>query len=209
MSLSESQRAAHHASQRRMKRFLRYAPRRAVFHRYPLVGRFAALARRRAYLWSFKRNHVRPAFYVGSVLALWPLTGIQLVLAFAACLLMRSNVMITGALQFITNPFTVAPIYYGTYLVGKYVLSVTGLTGESAPVTEAPGMGETVTLSLSSTGALPRQFEWASSFGSTVMALFVGGTLCGLILALALDFAYMMTSRRAHKHHRARSRSAG
>lgn len=187
MSDHEFERMRRHANTRRAKKMLRYAPRRAVFHRYPFIGRFAALARRRAYLWSFKPQHVRPAIYAGAVLSLWPVMGIQLILAFIAALTMRSNIMVVGVLQFITNPLTAAPIYYVTYRVGKYVLALTGFTGGAAPQVD---QADAVTITISPGDILPQKFAWASAFGSTVMALFVGGTLCGLLLAVILDVIY-------------------
>jgi len=196
MSEPDFERDRRHANTRRAKRMLRYAPRRAVFHRYPLIGRFAALARRRAYLWSFKPKSVRPAIYAGCVLSLWPVMGIQLILAFITALTTRSNVMVVGALQFITNPFTAAPIYYGTYRVGKYVLMLTGFTGGTVPLTDS---AEAVTITISPGDILPHKFAWASAFGSTVMALFVGGTLCGFVLAAILDVIYMSTWKFEHR----------
>lgn len=196
MPSPESQRAGRHAKRRRWKRFLRFAPRRAVFHRYPLIGRFAGLARRRAYLWSFKPAHVRPALYLGSVLSLWPVMGIQLSLAFIVSLVMRTNVMVVGALQFITNPLSAAPIYYATYRVGKFVMSLTGFAGGGSATAASQ---ETVTIAVSVTGALPRHFEWASGFGTTVMALFVGGTVCGLVLGGVLDLLFLAGWRIEHR----------
>ncbi len=198
MSEPDLERSRRHANTRRAKRLLRYAPRRAVFHRYPLIGRFAALARRRAYLWSFKPKHIRPALYAGSVLSLWPVMGIQLILAFITALMTRSNVMVVGALQFITNPFTAAPIYYGTYRVGKYVLMLTGFAGGAVPHTDSAGE---VTITITPGELLPHKFAWASAFGSTVMALFVGGTICGLVLAAILDVIYMTTWKFEHRPH--------
>ena len=55
-------REARFARLRRLKQFLRFMPRRAVMHKYPVIGRFAEAARKRAYLWSFKSTHVRPSF---------------------------------------------------------------------------------------------------------------------------------------------------
>jgi uncharacterized protein (DUF2062 family) len=199
MSHDDPQRGERHARQRRMKRFLRFAPRRAVFHRYPFVGRFATVARRRAYLWSFKPGHVRPALYAGAVLALWPVMGIQLLLAFLAALLTRSNVMVMGALQFITNPLSAAPIYYATYRVGKFVLKKTGFTGGAAPLPISPADPDTVTIAISAGEALPRHFDWSTTFGTTVMALFVGGTLCGLALGLVLDVLFMAGWKFEHR----------
>jgi len=96
--------AGQRVTRHRVKRLLRLLPRRAVFHRYPIIGRFAPFARRRAYLWSFKPEHMRPAIYVGAIISLWPLMGFQVALAFVAALLVRGNVMVAAALQLITNP---------------------------------------------------------------------------------------------------------
>lgn len=196
MSDHDFERIRRHANTRRAKRMLRYAPRRAVFHRYPFIGRFAVSARRRAYLWSFKPKHVRPAIYAGTVLSLWPVMGVQLLLAFVTSVAMRSNVMVAGALQFITNPLTAAPIYYGTYRVGKFVLTLTGFIGGAAPQTGNPA---TVTITIEPGDLLPHKFAWASAFGTTVMALFIGGTLCGLVLAVILDAVYTVGWRFEHR----------
>jgi uncharacterized protein (DUF2062 family) len=187
---SNFDRAKRHAQTRRAKRMLRYAPRRAVFHRYPLIGRFAVLARRRAYLWSFKPKHVRPALYFGTILSLWPVMGVQLPLALMVALFVRCNFMVTGGLQFITNPLTAAPIYYGTYHVGRYVLGLTGFITEKSGAA-APTTGN-VTISIDGAGPLTGNAEWGSAFGSVITALFVGGTLCGLVLAAALDLLYTL-----------------
>lgn len=170
----------------RARAWLRFLPRRAIFHRYPLIGRFASFARSRAYLWAFRSPQLRPAFYLGAVLSLWPVMGIQIPLALALCVLARANFMVVGALQLITNPLTAAPIYYGTYRLGKTVLQwlhwqpatvITQLdafntSGASTPLPAAP------------------EFSWAASTSSTVVALVIGGTLAGLILGAGLDAAY-------------------
>ncbi|MFI5358180.1 MAG: DUF2062 domain-containing protein, partial [Opitutales bacterium] len=115
------------------KQLLRFVPRRAALHRYPLVGRFAELARKRSFLWSFKSPQLRPAFYAGSILSLMPVMGVQLPLAFVLALLLRANFMVLGGLQFITNPFTAAPIYYATYELGHQVIEWSGY-GAAVPV---------------------------------------------------------------------------
>ena len=107
---------------RRVKQVLRFMPRRAMLHKYPLVGRFADAARQRAYLWSLKPESMRPALYAGSILSLLPVMGVQLPLALLLSLLLRANFMVLGGLQFITNPFTAAPIYYATHQLGAVVI---------------------------------------------------------------------------------------
>ena len=118
---------------RRAKFWLRYMPRRARFHTYPIVGRFAAFARPRSYLWRFNYPGIRPAFYFGSVLTLIPIPG-QLPLGFLLCLLFRTNFMIMGALQFVSNPATGPFLLYGTYKLGAITLNLTGLSSrQDAP----------------------------------------------------------------------------
>jgi hypothetical protein len=70
----------------------------------------------------------------------------------------------------------------------------------NAPVAQNPD--ENVTIAITATEALPRQIEWSSAFGSTVMALFVGGTLCGLVLAVVLDLLYTAGWKWEHRARR-------
>jgi uncharacterized protein (DUF2062 family) len=112
---------------RRTKWLLRFMPRRARFHTYPIVGRFAAFARHRSYLWSFRYAEVRPALYIGSILTLIPIPG-QIPSAFLFCLLLRTNFMVMGGLQFVSNPATSIPCLLVTYNIGATVLEVTGFS---------------------------------------------------------------------------------
>lgn len=116
----------HFARIRRAKFWLRYMPRRARFHTYPLVGRFATFARPRSYLWRFNYPQIRPAFYFGSILTLLPIPG-QIPTGFLLCLLLRTNFMIMAALQFVSNPATTIPLLIGTYKLGAFTLDLTGL----------------------------------------------------------------------------------
>lgn len=112
------------------RRLLRPLPRRANVARYPVIKWFAKHASKRPFLWSFKREHVLPALYGGAILAFLPLFGVQFLAAFGAALLLRCNLTITVGLQFITNPFTLLPIYGFTGYVGNSVMRMLGLGGE-------------------------------------------------------------------------------
>ena len=128
------QRLLRFARIRRAKFWLRFMPRRARFHTYPLVGRFAEFARKRNYLWSFRYAQIRPSLYLGSILTLIPIPG-QLPIAFVLCLVFRANFMLMGGLQFVSNPATSLPLAIGTYKLGSLVLDVTGITAHApAPV---------------------------------------------------------------------------
>jgi uncharacterized protein (DUF2062 family) len=201
---------------RRAKFWLRFMPRRARFHTYPIVGRFAAFARKRNYLWSFRYEQLRASFYAGSILALMPLYGLQLPLAFLVCLLFRTNFMILGGLQFITNPVTIAPVYFGTYKLGMWVMDSSGFGHSDAPATlpadqslALPGTGLEPTSALDdeelhdpATGE-PR---WSSRFGTRINALILGGLITGALLGAVLDLLWRWLVLPAAKLHQARKK---
>jgi uncharacterized protein (DUF2062 family) len=205
MSTHEPESESHPQGQQRrrwVRRLLRFAPRRAVFHKYPLIGRFAPAARRRAYLWSFKSRHMRPAFYAGSILSLLPVMGVQLPLALGLALILRANFMVLGGLQLVTNPFTAAPIYYATHQLGSHFLSLSGLHGpieittplrviSSSETRPAEGTSE-----LSRAPASPaRKERWTKRVGAAINGLVVGGALAGTFLGFALDLLWQRITR--------------
>ncbi len=202
---------ARHERRRWAKKLLRFMPRRTQFHKYPLVGRFAHLARKRAYLWSFKTVHMRPAFYAGSIISLLPLMGVQLPVVFAFCLVLRANFMVAGGLQFITNPFTAVPIYYATHRLGAEIIEFTGF-GHSLDVVEdeATLAGEKVTPHLDQIHAQPgtenepRRLKWTRKLGAGLNALVIGGIVSGVVLAVVLDVIWRFTGGK--RHHRPHGR---
>lgn len=147
---------------RRLRRLLRPLPRRANLSRYPVLKWFSKYAAKASFLWSFKRSNILPALYVGSVLAFLPLYGVQALLAFGAALLFRANLTVMVGLQFITNPFTIAPIYAFTGWLGVKLMHLVGV-------------GE--------------HLEPALRFAQ---GLFVGGVVVGLATALLADLAWRL-----------------
>ncbi len=147
---------------RRVRRFLKPLPRRANVGKYPVIKWFAEAARKRPFLWSFKKSHVIAAFYAGSIVAFLPLYGLQLLVAFWAALFARANLAVTVALQFITNPLTLGPVYYLTYKIGMWVIDVTGL------------------------------MHGPSHMGTRINALFIGGIVLGIVVAVVLDIGYRL-----------------
>lgn len=147
---------------RRLRRVLRKLPRRANLARYPVLKWFARHAKKAPFLWSFKRQNILPSLYVGSVLAFLPLYGIQAVLAFVAALLVRGNLTVMVALQFVTNPLTILPIY--------------GLTGWlGVRLMDSMGIGEHLHVALRATHGL-----------------FIGGVVVGLAFACVADLAWRL-----------------
>lgn len=111
---------------RRLRRVLRRLPRRSNVAQYPVLRHFAAAARRRPYLWSYRPGPVTTAIYAGSIISFLPLVGVTLLLSLAAAMIFRANLTITVALQFVTNPLTSGPLFAGTYFLGDWVLRATG-----------------------------------------------------------------------------------
>jgi uncharacterized protein len=163
----ERQQQRWRSRKKRLKRILKPLPRRGNVERYPIVKWFANAARKRPYLWSFKRQNVLPAVYVGTILSLMPTYGIQLIIAFAAAWLIRANLTVMVGLQFITNPLTIAPIYWFTDWVGLQVMKYTGI---GTPPPEIDSMGDLM-----------------NSVGTHFNALVIGGIVVGVIASFVVD----------------------
>ena len=121
-----------HRHIRRLKRWLRFLPRRANVHRYPILSWFAKRTRKRNYLWSFRPAQAVPALRAGFIVALLPIYGLQIPIALALAFFLRANLPILAGLQFITNPFTVLPIWFALYQIGRMTLGL--FTIEISPI---------------------------------------------------------------------------
>ncbi|HEX22744.1 MAG TPA: DUF2062 domain-containing protein [Chromatiales bacterium] len=72
------------------------------------------------------RHSVSGAFAVGLFFAFWPVP-LQMLLAAIGAILVRVNLPISVTLVWITNPITIPPIFYFSYLVGTWVLGTPAL----------------------------------------------------------------------------------
>lgn len=147
---------------RRLRWLLKKLPRKANVSRYPGLKRFADAARKRPWLWSFKRAQILPAVYVGTVLTLMPTYGIQFLIAFGAAMLFRANLTVIIGLQLINNPLTAAPIYLFTDWLGMAIIG-------------SAGYGEGM-------NAVSTHFN----------ALVLGGVVAGLALAVLVDLLWRL-----------------
>lgn len=160
------------ARRRRLRWLLKKLPSKANVGRYPGLGRFADAARKRPWLWSFKRAQILPAVYVGSVLSLMPTYGIQFVIAFGAALLFRANLTVMIGLQLVTNPLTIAPIYLFTDWLGMWIIRATGYG------------------------------EGVNTVGTHFNALVLGGVVAGVALAFLVDLTWRALAWEARHFHR-------
>ncbi len=72
-------------------------------------------------LFHLNRYSVSMAFLVGVFCAFLPIPG-QMIVAALFALIVRSNLPLSIALVFITNPLTMGPIYFMTYKLGNWLL---------------------------------------------------------------------------------------
>ncbi|ADE54753.1 DUF2062 domain-containing protein [Coraliomargarita akajimensis] len=184
---------------RRVKRWLRPLPRRTNIHRYPVLRYFSAAAKKRAYVWSFRTENAIPAIYIGCVLTLLPIYGIQLPLALVFALLLRANLPILAGLQMVTNPFTVLPIWFALYQVGKSCVSLAGI--------------EAMPLSKEDVSRLIDNFnsgEWSENW-DRIMTVFgltsLGAIIIGIFFGVILSTSYRIAANRtAASYQRLRER---
>ncbi len=73
--------------------------------------------------WALNRRNVTRAFALGLFIAFVPLP-IHFVLAAALALILRLNVPAAIAGTFLTNPFTMVPLYLSAYWIGTQLLGI-------------------------------------------------------------------------------------
>lgn len=105
---------------RLIKRFL---PRSSELHDHPLLQLFGCLLHNPD-LWYFNRNSVAGAVSVGLFVAFVPLP-FQMVLAAAAAMALGCNLPIAIVMVWVTNPLTMAPIFFAAYKLGAWLLNET------------------------------------------------------------------------------------
>lgn len=119
---------------RRLKRWMRPLPRRSNIHNYPVLKWFSETAYKKSYLWSFRGNAIKPALFWGMIIAFSPLVGIQMLIVFFLALFVRANLPIIVALQWISNPFTMGPIYFADYKIGRVLIELVGMKSKKNPL---------------------------------------------------------------------------
>ncbi len=112
-------------------------------------------------LWHMNRHSVARAFSVGLFCAFMPIP-FQMVLAAALAIVWRANLALSVCLVWITNPITMAPIFYFSYHIGATILHM-------------PHQHFHIELSM----------QWlASQFIHIWEPLLLGSLICGVIAAI-------------------------
>ena len=107
---------------------MRPLPRRSNVHRYPILKWFSKTAYKRSYLWSFRSREIIPALFIGMWIAMLPIVSIQMLVVFIIALCIRANLPVIVALQWISNPFTMGPIYFADYKIGIEIFRLLGIS---------------------------------------------------------------------------------
>lgn len=127
--------------------------------------------------------------FIGAMIAFTPTLGIQIVLYIPIAALLRANKASGIPILFISNPLTAVPLYYTTWKVGAAVLhpesevtrdTIKGWLGDTGRALKDQG--------------IERLFEadfWATAgrlLASTGAELWVGGLICGIVVAVPVYF---------------------
>jgi uncharacterized protein (DUF2062 family) len=178
---------------RRVKKVLRPLPRKASLHRYPVIKWFAEAARKRHYLWSFRKREVMTAIYVGCLLAFSPIWGLHAPVAFLLSFVFRANMAVMVGLQIFSNPLMVAPVTYASYKIGQWVFRYAHIPVETFhTVHEASGVEQLPHYTTSFMFGLKKGMHM---FGEVL----VGGAVIGLAVAVVLSLFYQLLYNYLHQ----------
>ena len=168
---------------RRLKKWMRPLPRRSNIHRYPVLKWFSGMARRRVFLWSFRSREMVTALFLGLIVAFMPLVGIQMLIVFFLALWFRANLPVIVALQWVSNPFTMGPIYFADYQIGLAMMELFSIAPEPNPL-------------------LQPDYDWAhfelrdlGALLDTFPPMMLGGLALGSFIGLVVSVAYKLLAK--------------
>lgn len=168
---------------RRLKKWMRPLPRRSNIHKYPILKWFSKTAYKRSYLWTFRGTTIVPALFWGVWVAMLPIVGIQMLVVFFLAFILRANLPIIIALQWISNPFTMGPIYFADYQIGMVFLKLIGIQYNPNKI-------------------LSSDYKWSEFTFSDLIELIdtfppmlIGGSIIGISLGVIAVFLYKVMAK--------------
>lgn len=112
-----------------------------------------------------------------------PLVGIQTVLAVAVAALFKANKAVCIPIVWLTNPFTIVPIYGSAWALGRFVMAAPGGAHEQAILVQLETLARD--MSVFDSGFWRELFSVLGKFG---LELWIGCFLMGAVAALASYF---------------------
>lgn len=145
---------------------------------------------------------------LGLFVAWMPAIGLHVIIVLALAVLCRANKFTGFAFVWISNPFTLVPIYYPSYLLGKSIFDFFG--GEAAGTDTALGTSGPAFPSLSGFWELFSLDFWEKVFSFLIEVgpqLWVGGIIIGLFAGsigyfVTYRFVTWHRKRSPHRRHR-------
>lgn len=119
---------------------------------------------------------------IATLIAFLPLVGFQTVIAIGIAAIFRANKAICIPIVWVTNPFTMGPIYYGCFALGRFVLP-----GKSVAQQESISN----LIELAKTGSIFDIPFWTELFHIMMTVgteLWLGCTLIGVVLGIVSYF---------------------
>ena len=108
--------------------------------------------------------------------AMLPIVSIQMIVVFLIALIIRANLPVIVALQWISNPFTMGPIYFADYKIGMEIFRLLGISYKENRL-------------------LRPDYEWSNFSYADLLALLdtfppmmVGGSVIGIFLGVLSVF---------------------
>jgi len=128
---------------------------------------------------------------VGVFVGFTPTVGLQMVLAVAMAALLRVNKLVCIPIVWITNPFTLVPVYLACYKLGRFLVGSPGTGDVADPISTIQGIGAGAR-SVGLEGWLHLEFwkKLATSIMWLGLELWLGCVVVGLVGAVA---AYIAT----------------
>ena len=118
------------------------------------------------------------ALFWGIWIAMLPIVGIQMLVVFFLALIVRANLPLIVALQWISNPLTMAPIYFADYEIGLLILELFGVDY---------GRNKLLTAEFDWSGM---EFADLWELVDTFPPMMVGGSVVGISLGVFAVFLY-------------------
>ena len=121
------------------------------------------------------------ALFIGMWVAMLPIVSIQMIVVFLIALIIRANLPVIVALQWISNPFTMGPIYFADYKIGMEIFRLLGISYKENRL-------------------LRPDYEWSNFSYADLLALLdtfppmmVGGSVIGIFLGVLSVFLYKIS----------------
>ncbi len=135
---------------------------------------------------------------VGMFIAWTPTVGIQMIIMIIVGTVIRANRLAGVAMVYISNPFTLVPIYWVDYLVGCFVLGMEHITWAQFEATCAQFM-----TNYESLGLWTAVVTFVKEYQQIAVAMAVGGVIIGIVWAIP---TYPITLRAVRLHQKRRDR---